>query len=605
MALGHFALAWESQFYTGLALICWATASSCHNLPSQIGDLYRADDPRRGGAYNVYYVGVNLGGLLAPLVCGTLGEVYGWHWGFGAAGVGMCVGLIVYVLGMKHLPAAAPMKALAAAQAPRPRVTVSALLPLLLVGLAVMLFRSAYAQSGNTVALWVDRSVDLQLLGWQIPATWVQSLNPLFVFLFTPFLVARWKRAALRDAEPAPLSKMALGAAGVALAYGLLAVVAGQGGGVSAGWLLGFFVLYTLAELYILPVGLGLFARAAPPGMGATVIAAWFLAAFGGNLLSGVVGRWWEPLGPSGFFCPAGGSGRRGGAGAAGAAAAAAALRRLGSALAGRLGGRPGRRSCRLGRRAARDHGRGRCFRRFGMALHGLAEGVRHQLARALARRAGGDEAAGRVGALQVGVAHLRVEVDGVAGQEPHGRVQLGMELDLTLQHVRELFARVADEVAELGAELLHRARMRLGNHRREALVQQLGGQVDLAVAARLHDLAFAGALHDAAARAARRRAVAAARAARAGADVEQQLGHVHAQAAAQQHQLVVGERDIALLQLGQGGHRQPRAPAQLGQGQAQALAHAADVVSGGGVLAGHRLFFPVAVPRILCDQDC
>ena len=98
---------------------------------------------------------------------------------------------------------------------------------------------------------------------------------------------------------------MALGAAGVAFAYGLLAVVAGLAGAgttVSVAWLILFFVLYTLAELYILPVGLGLFARMSPPGMGATVIAAWFLAAFGGNLLSGVVGRWFEPLGPAGFF---------------------------------------------------------------------------------------------------------------------------------------------------------------------------------------------------------------------------------------------------------------------------------------------------------------
>ena len=78
------------------------------NLPSQVGDLYARDDPRRGGAYNVYYVGVNLGALIAPLVCGTLGEVYGWHWGFGAAGVGMCLGLAIYLSGQRHLPPDVP-----------------------------------------------------------------------------------------------------------------------------------------------------------------------------------------------------------------------------------------------------------------------------------------------------------------------------------------------------------------------------------------------------------------------------------------------------------------------------------------------------------------
>ena len=305
MALGHFSLAWEAQFYTGLALICLGNGLFLPNLPSQIGDLYGEDDPRRGGAYNVYYVGVNLGGLLAPLVCGTLGEVYGWHWGFGAAGVGMCIGLAVYVLGQRYLPVKRAVPLVVSAKAAESLKT-SAFLPLLLVGLTVMIFRSAYAQSGNTVALWVDRAVDLQVFGFQVPATWVQSLNPLFVFLFTPLLIGHWRRAAQRKREPAPLAKMALGAAGVALAYLLLALVAslGSSGGaqVSAVWLLLFFVVYTLAELYILPVGLGLFARAAPRGMGATVIAAWFLAAFGGNLLSGVVGRWWEPLGPTGFF---------------------------------------------------------------------------------------------------------------------------------------------------------------------------------------------------------------------------------------------------------------------------------------------------------------
>jgi len=301
MALGHFALAWESQFYTGLTVICLGNGLFLPNLPSQIGDLYGEDDPRRGGAYNVYYVGVNLGGLLAPLVCGTLGEVYGWHWGFGAAGVGMCIGLAVYLLGRRHLPAERAVAKTVAVAVKLP-LAKSAFVPLLLVGVVVMLFRSAYAQSGNTVALWVDRSVDLQVLGFQVPATWVQSLNPLFVFMFTPLLIGYWKRAAQRGREPAPLSKMALGALGVALSYLLLAAVALGGDHVPVAWVLLFFVVYTLAELYILPVGLGLFARMAPSGMGATVIAAWFLAAFAGNLLSGVVGRWWEAMGPSGFF---------------------------------------------------------------------------------------------------------------------------------------------------------------------------------------------------------------------------------------------------------------------------------------------------------------
>jgi proton-dependent oligopeptide transporter, POT family len=315
MALGHFVLASEALFFPALVLIALGNGLFLPSLPSQVGDLYDAQDPRRGGAFNIYYVGINLGALLAPLVCGTLGEVYGWHVGFGAAGIGMCLGLAIYILGSRHLPPDRPLAAAPRAEKPA-RPAGASLLPLLWVGLAVVVFRSAYEQSGNTLAVWAETSVDRALWGYTIPVTWMQSLNPLFVFLFTPLIVAGWRRAAGRGSEPSSLAKMALGAAGVGLSYLMLALLAATHGSVAAStlWVVLFFVLYTLGELYILPVGLGLFARLAPPGMGATVIAAWFLASFGGNLLSGVVGRGWEALGPAAFFAVL--------AGIAGAAAA-------------------------------------------------------------------------------------------------------------------------------------------------------------------------------------------------------------------------------------------------------------------------------------------
>ena len=105
MALGHFMMAFEPLFYFALAIIALGNGLFLPSLPSQINDLYAADDPRRGRAYNVYYVGLNIGGFLAPLVCGTLGELYGWHYGFGAAGIGMFVGLMIYIAGRRYLPA--------------------------------------------------------------------------------------------------------------------------------------------------------------------------------------------------------------------------------------------------------------------------------------------------------------------------------------------------------------------------------------------------------------------------------------------------------------------------------------------------------------------
>lgn len=299
MALGHFMMASEALFFPAMVMIALGNGLFLPSLPSQIALLYPADDPRRVSAYNVYYVGVNLGALLAPLVCGTLGEVYGWDYGFGAAGIGMCLGLAIYVAGSRHLPRDAGVHR---APAPANRASRRQLAMLAGVALAVILFRSAYEQTGNTLALWTDTAVDRASFGALIPATWFQSLNPMFVFLLSPVLVAMWNRRAARGLAVPDVPRMAWGAAGVALSYALLAAVAAFGGHAHWAWLVVFYALFTLGELYILPVGLGLFARLAPGGFGSTTIAAWFLASFAGNLLSGVVGTWWEPLGPPAFF---------------------------------------------------------------------------------------------------------------------------------------------------------------------------------------------------------------------------------------------------------------------------------------------------------------
>jgi len=304
MALGHFLMASEGLFYFALAAIALGNGLFLPSLPSQIDGLYAKDDPRRGSAYNVYYVGINLGGVLAPLVCGTLGELYGWHWGFGAAGIGMLGGLMVYVLGAKYLPPETRVaRARVATKAPRVALR-RELLALLGVGLSVMLFRGAYEQMGNTIALWADVGVDRHVGAFVIPMTWFQSLNPLLVIFLTPVLVGLWTRQARREREPTPARKMALGAFGVAIAFLLLCCVgaATPVGQASWVWLALFFAVFTAGELFILPIGLGLFARLAPAGHGATTIAAWFFASFGGNLLAGALGTLWSVLGHAAFF---------------------------------------------------------------------------------------------------------------------------------------------------------------------------------------------------------------------------------------------------------------------------------------------------------------
>jgi POT family proton-dependent oligopeptide transporter len=305
MAAGHFMMAFEPAFYVALATIALGNGLFLPTLPSQINDLYTAGDPRRPWAYNVYYVGVNLGGFLAPLVCGTLGELYGWHWGFGAAGVGMLAGLLIYVAGAKYLPVEAPRARAPAPASPAPPGAGRQVYILLLaIGLAVTVFRGAYEQVGNTVALWTATGVDRAAGAFTIPMTWFQSLNPLLVILMTPALLARWKRRAAAGREHSPMQKMAIGAIIVAAAYLLLAGASTLAGDAQASWLwlAGFFLIFTLGELYILPNGLGLFARLAPPRFGATTVAAWFLAIFAGSLTAGLVGTLWSVMSHAAFF---------------------------------------------------------------------------------------------------------------------------------------------------------------------------------------------------------------------------------------------------------------------------------------------------------------
>ncbi|WP_449427819.1 peptide MFS transporter [Rhodanobacter umsongensis] len=308
MALGHFMMSSEALFYPALATIALGNGLFLPSLASQIEGLYRDGDVRSKSAYNIYYVGINLGGFLAPLVCGTLGESYGWHWGFAAAGFGMLLSLVIYLAGRRYLPPEpARGAAMRAATPPWDRAARDRFAFLIGIAAIVVIFRGAYEQNGNTIALWADTGIDRQLAaGWVIPMTWFQSINSLVVFAFTPILVARWTRLARRGVETPLLGKMAFGAVIVGVSYVALGVVAAwneaHGTRASWLWLFGWFVLFTIGELYILPVGLALFGRLAPEGFRATSIATWFFAGFFGNLLAGVLGTLWSVLSHGWFF---------------------------------------------------------------------------------------------------------------------------------------------------------------------------------------------------------------------------------------------------------------------------------------------------------------
>ena len=304
MALGHFMMTAEPLFYVALATIAIGNGLFLPSLPSQIRDLYSPGDPRAGRAYNVYYVGVNIGGFLAMLVCGALGETFGWHWGFGAAGIGMVTGLLFYLWGQRYLPAETQSPRVELSAAPRESLARDTLLLLFSLGVAVAVFRSAYEQVGNTVALWFDTGVDKLAGDFSIPFTWFFAINPLCVMLLTPVLLAWWRKREAAGLISLPTQRMATGALIVAASYLFLAALSWNAGtgAVPWQWFALFWVVLTFGELFILPTGIGLFARLAPQRLGATTVASWFLATFAGNLAAGLVGTLWSRMSHTAFF---------------------------------------------------------------------------------------------------------------------------------------------------------------------------------------------------------------------------------------------------------------------------------------------------------------
>ncbi|HEY6255608.1 MAG TPA: peptide MFS transporter [Xanthobacteraceae bacterium] len=310
MAAGHFMMAFESLFLLALSTLILANGAFKPNIVTQVGGLYAAGDPRRDRAYSIFYVGINVGALLAPLVCGTLGEAWGWHYGFLAAGIGMTIGLVVYLCALPALPPDEMhgRKAAGLAQAPLDRSQWRAILALAVLFVPTTLFFATYEQQGNTIALWADdytnRNVDLLIWHAQIPVTWFQFFNPLMIIAFTPLLVAAWSRQARRGSEPSTISKMALGCLAVAVSYLIMAGAALIAAGDEASWLwlLAFFVVLTIGELYLSPISLSLVSKAAPARMVSMIMGLWLLTTSAGNFLAGWLGGLWSTMDKPAFF---------------------------------------------------------------------------------------------------------------------------------------------------------------------------------------------------------------------------------------------------------------------------------------------------------------
>jgi POT family proton-dependent oligopeptide transporter len=352
IACGHFTLAVHSltAFYLGLTLIAIGTGLFKPNISAMVGALYGPGDERRDAGFCIFYMGINIGGLVAPLVTGFLAQsalfkgwlvawgfdpALSWHWGFGAAGVGMTLGLIAYLLhsgrmarvgcaperplvswkavllviagtlavmaltmlsdtaGFEWLRAmflAVPLAAIAWL-ATRGDLDATRIAAVFVFFIAAMIFWAIFEQAGLTIALFADRLTANELAGLTIPSAWFQSLNPLFVILLAPLFAWVWVR--LGPAQPSSPMKFVLGLAFLGLSFLLMvpAAMLTAEGRVSPLWLVGLFLLQTVGELFLSPVGLSTMTKLAPARLVGLMLGVWFLGAAWGNKLAGVLGE--------------------------------------------------------------------------------------------------------------------------------------------------------------------------------------------------------------------------------------------------------------------------------------------------------------------------
>lgn len=347
MALGHFAMAIPSLLYLALGLLIAGNGFFKPNISTLVGTLYSKSDPRRDAGFTVFYMGINLGAFLAPLVCGTLGEHFGWHTGFAAAGVGMVAGLLIFARGQRQLYAdavipSAPLdnngvrivavtsaaiiavvwvivqlwpniatawEGLAVAEKLATvgvvLITIVGILMrkltppelrrvsvVLILEVFVIVFWMGFEQAGGTMNLFADTLTDRTALGFEIPAVYFQSLNPLFIILLAPLFSILWTQLDRSQYALSPVLKQAIGMMILGVGFIVLAIAQTRAdtlGPVSPLWLVVVYLIHTLGELCLSPIGLSTVNRLAPTQFAAVMMGIWFLTLAFANYFAGML----------------------------------------------------------------------------------------------------------------------------------------------------------------------------------------------------------------------------------------------------------------------------------------------------------------------------
>jgi len=314
LVAGHSILAIEQMWawYSGLGLIIAGVGMLKPNISTMVGGLYKQGDIRRDKGFTIFYIGINLGAFLSSLIVGYVGEVHGWHYGFGLAGIGMALGLLQYLIGQKYLTHVGNFLGTSdnvedkqAMKKPLTKIEKDRIIVLLISFLLVIVFWGAFEQAGGLMNIYAKEKTNRMLLGWEVPASWFQSLNAMFIIFLGTSVALYWANRKLKGKVSSSLFKMIIGL--VIMGTGFFFMTAASmefnsDGSSAMYWLVLAYLFHTIGELCISPVALSFITKLAPVKYGALMMGVYFAMTGFGNKLAGLLGEWAESQGELKIF---------------------------------------------------------------------------------------------------------------------------------------------------------------------------------------------------------------------------------------------------------------------------------------------------------------